>query len=162
MSIIVPTLSQALQNIERFSSELDKSQELQRRLPFARAWYAHKTEGGSWIFAPSKFAGYKDMTAEEYLNDDPRDGRRTENQLQTWFTQLAETDPLYEELSEKLAAFLHTYGKAPSSAFRINVAKDYLENRTDEGAADKVLAELLIAVGRRLSPAERARVRAAL
>lgn len=163
MSIIVPTLTQALSNIERFTEELDKSAELRRRLAFARAWYAHQTADGHWLFAPSKFAGYKDMTAEEYVNDDPRDGRRTEKQLQMWFTQLPETDPLYEELSEKLAAFLHKYDKPPSAAFRISVTNDFYQSRmANDGASDRTLADLLIAVGLRLAPTERARVRAAL
>jgi len=164
MSIIVPTLSHALRNIERFKSELDKSSELQRRLAFARAWYAHRGKDGAWLFAPSKFCGYKDMTAEEYTNDDPRDGRRTEKQLQSWFTQVQETDELYEELIEGLTSFLDGYGKPPSSAFRISVTNDFYQNRGADGVAsnDSALADLLIAVAQRLAPAERNRVRASL
>ena len=164
MSTIVPTLSQALSNIGRFKQELDSSAELRRRLAFARAWYAHQGDDGVWRFAPSKFCGYKDMTAAEYVNDDPRDGRRTEKQLQSWFTPVPETDPLYEELSEGLTAFLDTYGKPPSSAMRINVTDDFYENRhaAVDTPSDRTIADLLIAVGQRLSAAERARVRVAL
>ena len=164
MSTIVPTLPQALRNIERFQGELDGSPELQRRLAFARAWYAHRAEDGTWQFAPSKFCGYKDMTADEYVNDEPRDGRRTEKQLQTWFTQVEPADPLYDELSEGLMAFLDNYGKPPSTAMRINVTNEYYENRGDDSTtpSERAVADLLIAVGQRLAPAERARVRAAL
>ena len=165
MSTIVPTLTHALRSIERFKDELDSSLELQRRLAYVRAWYAHQTDHGVWQFAPSKFCGYKNMTAAEYINDDPRDGRQTEKQLQSWFTRLAEADPLYEELSERLTAFLDSYGKLPSSAIRINVTNDFIESRTDAGDAapsDRAVADLLIAVGQRLTTNERARVRAAL
>lgn len=164
MSTIVPTLAQALQSITRFKRELDGSLELQRRLAYARAWYAHQTTDGVWHFAPSKFCGYKNMTAAEYINDDPRDGRQTEKQLQSWFTPLEETDPLYEELSELLTAFIDGYGKLPSSAIRINVAKEFMESRaeTEQKPPERAVADLLIIVGQRLVASERARVRAAL
>lgn len=164
MSTIVPTLAQALRSIKRFAGELDSSPELQRRLAYARAWYAHQADDGVWHFAPSKFCGYKDMTAEEYINDDPRDGRQTEKQLQSWFTQVGETDPLYAELSERLTAFLDGHGKLPSSAVRINVTNGFLESRagTQQQPSDRAIADLLIVVGQRLVSGERARVRAAL
>jgi hypothetical protein len=164
MSTIVPNLDHALHSIGRFAGELKGSLELQRRLAYVRAWYAHQNDDGVWRFAPSKFCGYKDMTAEEYINDDPRDGRQTEKQLHSWFTQLDDTDPLYLELSEKLTTFLDGYGKLPSAAYRINVTNDFLESRVDTGdtAAERAVADLLILVGQRLPPRERARVRAAL
>ncbi|TWB49163.1 hypothetical protein FBZ98_107196 [Rhizobium sp. ERR 922] len=52
MSVIAPTLSHVLQNIERFKAELDSSADLRRRLAYARAWYALQTEDGKWLFAP--------------------------------------------------------------------------------------------------------------
>lgn len=164
MSTIVPSLAHALRSIQRFKSELDRSAELQRRLAYARAWYAYQTDDGVWHFAPSKFCGYKDMTAEEYINDDPRDGRQTEKQLQSWFTQIEETNPLYDELSEQLTAFLDSYDKLPSSAIRINVTNEFLESLVgaEDEPTDRAVADLLIAVGRRLTASERARVRAAL
>lgn len=164
MSAIVSTLSQALRGIEHYGPELKRSEELQGRIAFARAWYAHKSEDGAWHFAPSKFCGYKGMTAEEYLNDDPRDGRRAERQLQSWFTQVPETDELYEELSESLTAFLDKFGKPPSAAIRINVTNEFFRNCGSVGDAprERIVADLLIAVAQGLTPAERARVRAAL
>lgn len=164
MSTIVPTLAQALRNIERFKEELDGSPELQRRLAFARAWYAHCSLDGTLHYAPSKFCGYKDMTADEYVNDDPRDGRRTEKQLQTWFTQIDPADPLYDELSEGLMTFLADYGKPPSTAFRLNVTNEFYRDHNDANATtdDRTVADLIIAVSKQLSPPERARVKAAL
>jgi len=164
MSTIVPTLAHAISNIERFEQELDRSPELQRRLAFARAWYCHQTADGEWCFAPSKFAGYSAMTAEEYINDDPRDGRRTEKQLQTWFNTIRENDPIYDDLSERLAAFLGRYGKPPSSAVRINVTNAFLEAREapDDASVQRNIADLMIAVGRSLPTLERDRIKAAL
>ena len=164
MSTIVPTRAQALQGIKRFKDELAKSPELQRRLAYARAWYVHPDNEGVYHFAPSKFCGYKDMTAEEYINDDPRDGRQTEKQLRSWFTQVPETSPLYKELSERLTGFLDGYGKLPSSAIRINVTQEFLESHAaaDDEPSERAVADLLIVVGQRLSTTERARVRAAL
>ncbi|MFM2279795.1 MAG: hypothetical protein RLZZ444_2026 [Pseudomonadota bacterium] len=163
MSALATTHNQVVKNIERFKFELDKSEELQRRLSFARSWYAHKSEDGAWSFAPSKFCGYKNMSADEYVNDDPRDGRRTERQLQAWFTQVPESEELFEELSEELAAFLGKYDRPPSAAFRINVSSDFYLNRGGEGVkTDRMLADLIIAVALRLPPIERSRVRNAL
>lgn len=164
MSTIVPTQRQAESNILRFESELTSSKELQRRLAFARAWYATLDEDGHWRFAPSKFCGYEGMTAAEYVNDDPRDGRRTEKQLQRWFTIVPQEEPLHDELYEALTSFLEIYQKPPSTAIRLNVAKEYFEEHVlgDSVSRNSALTELIIAVARGLSPDERARVRAAI
>lgn len=160
MSVIAPTLSHVRQNIERFKAELDGSTDLQRRLAYARAWYAHQAEDGDWLFAPMKFCGYKHMTAKKY--DDRRDGRRAEKQLQSWFTAVPEADQLFQELTEAHTAFLANYGKSPSTAFRVSVTNDFYQSRHDQSADDHVLANLLIAVASRLSPDERVRLKAAL
>lgn len=164
MSILVANKQQVLDNIPRFEAELDKSAELQRRLAYARAWYAIRNDDGEWVFAPSKFCGYENMTAEEYVNDDPRDGRRTEKQLQNWFSVVPEGEELFDELNEELTAFLAHYDKPPSTAVRINVTKEYLEEyfAGDEGAQHRQIADLLIAVSRSLPEDERKRVKAAI
>jgi hypothetical protein len=162
MSNIVATPAQVIANIKRFPSELDKSVDLQSRLAYARAWYAHRHENGDWHFGPSKFIGYRNMTAAEYLNEDPRDGRQTERKLATWFAELDEDDPLHDELSDQLTTFLAKYGKAPSTATRISVATDVYDGQRPSGDDDRELADLLIVVARKLSRAERIRVRDAL
>ena len=164
MSVIVPTQQQAIDNIPRFADELDTSAELQRRLAFARAWYAVQDEEGDWHFAPSKFCGYEGMTAEEYTNDDPRDGRRTEAQLQKWFTVVPEEDPLFDTLYEALTSFLATYDKPPSSAIRINVTKEHFAEHIGGGSAkhDARVADLILAVCRGLPDKERQRIKAGL
>lgn len=160
MSVIAPTLSHVLQNIERFKAELDSSADLQRRLAYARAWYALQTEDGKWLFAPMKFCAYKDMTAKKY--DDRRDGRRAEKQLQFWFTSVPHADHLNQELTEALTTFLAGYGKSPSTACRISVTTDFYQSQNNRSADDHVLTDFLIAVASRLPPEERTRLRAAL
>lgn len=164
MSTLVSTSRQALRNVARFSKELEGSADLQSRLAYARAWYAYRDDDGEWHFGPSKFCGYQDMTAEEYVNDDPRDGRRTERQLAQWFTEVPENDPLYEELTGGLTALLSEYGKAPSAKMRINVTTEFYEAHVAAGDTplDRTVADLMIAVAKRLPQAERNRVRAAL
>jgi uncharacterized protein HemY len=126
MSKIVASERQALANINRFIRELDASPGLQARLGFARAWYADRGSDGNWRFGPSKFIGYERMTAEEYLNEDPRDGRRTEKQLTQWFEEVPEGTELHEELSSCLVAFLEQYGKTPSAKVRISVSESLM------------------------------------
>ena len=164
MSIIVTSQQQALDNIERFQDELGKSDELQRRLAFARAWYAAPRSGGTWNFAPSKFCGYENMTAEEYVNDEPRDGRRTEKQLQKWFSVVPESDRMFEDLYQELNAFLARYAKLPSSAIRLNVPTQYLRDRIsrDEDSRARRIADLIIEVARDLPSEEAKRIKESL
>lgn len=164
MSTLVTSSKQVLQNVDRFGAELKGSPDLQNRLGYARAWYAHRANNRTWLFAPSKFCGYQGMTAAEYLNDDPRDGRRTERQLAQWFTEVPEDDALHEELSDALTSFLAGYGKAPSTKMRINVIADVYEDHLSAGdpSHEQTVADLIIAVAKRLPQAERNRVRASL
>lgn len=164
MSTLVSTLNQALRNVARFGEELESSPDLQGRLAYARAWYAHLDDEGEWHFGPSKFCGYKGMTAEEYVNEDPRDGRRTERQLSQWFVEVPEDDDLYEELTERLTVFLAGYGKAPSAKMRINVTREFYENRfkEDNVSLDKTIVDLMIILAKHLPRSERDRLRAAL
>lgn len=164
MSILVTNPHEAISNILRFEAQLDRSSDLRARLAYARSWYAHPNEDGDWCFGPSKFIGYQGMTATEYLNEESRDGRRTERQLGEWFIEIPPQDPLHGELSRALHAFLSQYGKTPSSLSRINVSRELYEARTAAGGAQlhRAVADLLILVARQLPGPERTRVRAAL
>lgn len=164
MSALVSTSKQALRNVARFSKELEGSVDLQSRLAYARAWYAHRDDDGEWHFGPSKFCGYQGMTAEEYVNDEPRDGRRTERQLAQWFTEVPKNGTLYEDLTEGLTTLLTEYGKVPSAKMRINVTTEFYEAHHAEGDAplDRAVADLIIAVAKRLPQSERNRVRVTL
>lgn len=164
MSKLVSTSGQAIHNISHFSEKLDASARLRGRLSYARAWYGHRDDDGDWHFGPSKFCGYKNMTAEEYLDEEHLDGRQTEIRLSQWFTEVSEDDDLHEELYEGLTDFLAEYGKVPSSATRISVATELYDEHLEQGDTpfEQTVADLVIAVARRLPAAERDRVRATL
>lgn len=164
MSILVTNPHEAIRNILRFEAQLARSSGLRARLAYARSWYAHPLGESEWHFGPSKFIGYQGMTAKEYLNEESRDGRRTERQLGEWFVEVPVQDPLYQELNRALHAFLRRYQKTPSSLSRINVSRELYEARTATGTPQlhRAVADLLILVASQLPHPERARVRAAL
>lgn len=164
--VLISNKAQALDNIHRFQKEVDRSKKLQARLAYARAWYTGFEEDGSYCFGPSKFIGYRNLSAEDYLPGDGLDGRLTEHRLAQWFTEIDPSHILYEPLHDELQEFLASYGKTPSSAMRINipiaVLDESLSNVEFTAESDRSLADLLIAVALRLPHAERQRVRAAL
>jgi hypothetical protein len=142
-----------LTNIHRFGPEVDRSADLQGRLAYVRAWYAHKDADGTWRFGPSKFVGYEDLNAERYMETAKnRDGRRTEAQLRQWFAVVEPSMALYGELSSALFALLAKYGKTPSTMMRLNVLKDVLHEHADVAPADPndAIVELMIAVAKSL------------
>lgn len=158
VSKLVQNRDEAIRNIHSFQGELERSQELQSRLAYCRAWYAIRQDDGTYLFGPSKFIGYSGMTAEEYVGpNNDRDGRRTESRLQDWFEEV--TNPRAARLLEsKLADYLAKFGKAPSKKARINVCRQ--PANIGAGAdSDELLLNLLVAVLRRLSPEQRHWVR---
>ena len=163
---LVTSPAQAYANILRFEEELKKSADLQGRLAYARAWYAHKDDIGKWHFAPSKFAGYQDVDANRYIQAaEEHDGRRTEVQLQLYFHVLEPTDPLHAELNSALFALLARYGKTPSTKMRINVARGRrLVSGGTESATEgqNKVVDLMLAVSKTLPQAQFERLVAGL
>jgi hypothetical protein len=151
---IVDRPAKALANIQRFDAELRRSPDLQARLGYARAWYAHRDEEGKWCFAPSKFAGYEDIDAKTYLQyAEESDGRRTEAQLQAYFAVVNPATPLHQELKSALFALLARYGKTPSTKMRINVLRPLRKLPSDAGSAEdatKAVVDMMVAVARTL------------
>jgi len=134
--------------------------DLRDRLPFARAWYTVRGDDGRWQFGPSKFIGYRGLSAADYVKESRElDGRRTERQLAQWFVTVSPRDPSYDELNEALGDFLEGFSKAPSNLARINILRD--ETEQDE-TIDRAIVDLMIAVSRRLPQSERNRLRSAL
>jgi len=163
--VVASDLPGVLSNIARFSEEVEKSRALQRRLAYARSWYAYQDEKGKWRFGPSKFVGYDGMTAEGYVDTaEDRDGRRTEAQLQQWFTAVDPASGLGTQLSSVLYEFLAHYGKAPSTKMRINVPNDVHEKHFGTTASDPhdILVATLIAAAKTLPPSHLAKLRANL
>lgn len=165
MYAVVSDRDGVLSNIGRFETEVAKSAELQKRLAYARAWYAYQDDQERWRFGPSKFIGYDEMTAARYLDTaEDRDGRRTEIQLQQWFTAVDPQSELGKQLSSALYAFLAGYGKAPSTKMRINIPNEVYATHFGANATDPndVLVAALIAAAKTLPPSHFEKLRAQL
>jgi hypothetical protein len=105
------------------------------------------------------------MTAEGYIETaEDRDGRRTEAQLQQWFTAVDPESELGARLSSALYGFLAGYGKAPSTKMRISVPNEVHARHFGAAASDPhdVLVATLIAAAKTLPPSHLEKLRANL
>ncbi|MBI0165774.1 MULTISPECIES: hypothetical protein [Snodgrassella] len=112
--LLVKNKLQAIENIEKFQSELNKKNKknkLVATLGQFSKWFAFKSESGQWIFGPSKFIGYQGISLEEYEKKDEYqlDGRKTDDILKQW--KSTPTKEELEELTDNINSFLDIYGK---------------------------------------------------
>lgn len=128
---VVTNIGEVEHNIANYQDAIAKYPALARGMPNVRGWYASRTEIGEWIFAPSKFVGYKASSAEKYIKESTqggdRDGGQTEKVLRTWFQEVEQNTRLGEELFQELRLFLSRHDKKPNKIARINVAKELIE-----------------------------------
>lgn len=158
MASMVQSAEQAIKNISKFQGFLAEHTAIQSRMSFPWAWFGAESGHGNWSLAPSRFAALNELTPEEYLGGGTFDGRRLEKQLAAWFEAVSETNALSGVLGEALAGMLRPYGKVPSAKCRFYVSREALADCSPP-PSDQALAELIIAVARGLSPAERAYIR---
>lgn len=166
MAKLVSSEAEAIANVHRYNEQIDSFRDL---LPFNRAWYAIK-KGKGWLFGPSKFIGYVDMTAEEYLgrpyaaerhgrvsprhrDENPLDGRITEGVLADWSQPIEKGHPDYDQLRTALNELCGRYSKKPNRLARISIIGTDA-NSADTPALDDELVSLLAAVFRKLTPAQ--------
>lgn len=130
--------SEAVQNVLRFSSELNAKPALQARLGQIHAWYAFRQKDGVWLFGPSKFVGYPNNTAEEYLRTarEEADGRQTEKALGQWFARVDPASGLGRTLMGALRNFLAQWNRVPRSDARISVISE--QPGTIAGAREQI------------------------
>ncbi len=163
---VASDLQSVVLNVARFGGELQKSTALQKRLAYARCWYACQDNEGNWQFGPSKFVGYDGMTADGYIDTaEDRDGRRTEAQLQQWFTAVDPKSELGKQLSSALYGFLAAYGKTPSTKMRINVPTEVFATLFGPVVKDDphdVLVETIVAAAKTLPPSHFEKLRSKL
>jgi hypothetical protein len=162
---VASALQSVLLNIIRFGAELQNSATLQKRLAYARCWYACLDDEGQWQFGPSRFVGYDGMTPDSYVDiAEGRDGRRAEAQLQQWFTVVDPASKLRSELGSALYRFLAMYGKAPSTKMRISVPNKVHEANFEAVAreAHDALVETIVAAAKALPPSHFEKLRAQL
>ena len=126
MTYVVANLGEAIENIDRYQTAVREEPELAKLMKQAHAWYAVKSNDGTWLFAPSKFIGYTGNNANAYLSEaHDRDGRSTEAALKNWFAVALSDTRRGAELDDALRKFLRTHGHSgPRKNARICVLKE--------------------------------------
>lgn len=163
---LVNSLDEVIENIKNFSLELESYEEgdgdryvdyVMENMSHYRAWYAYKDEKtGTYLFAPSKYIGYQDMTASKYVETYAyMDGRKTEKVLSEWFEMLDESEEDFDFLNRKLLAVFSATGKTINALFRINV----LKREEDNELLEKDLVDLIYKVFLGLSDESKALIK---
>lgn len=158
---IITNAEEALANIDRYDDAIKNGLEVGELASYVRAWYAKKDEYGNWIFGPSKFIGYSNLSASEYRSTAGNlDGRITEKQLQNWFSEVDCNNSKYNELTNALKLTLAKLGKTPSKIHRINIFNEHNANsKTTMENSNDDLIKLLIKVIKRLDTIDRNRIK---
>ena len=133
---LVANQDQAIGNILRYQAALEDGQrgaQLRKLMSRVHAWYATRPDRGRWLFAPSKFVGYAENTAESYLREqDTRDGGKTERILRQWFHVVQPGSPRADALDRALRDFLRSHGHSgPRKGARICVPAEVLDDLAD-------------------------------
>ena len=116
-------------NVRRFSEGLKSSQDLQNRLSTFVVWYYLPTEDS---VGPSKFVGYRGMTAEKYVQysamPGEMDGGRTEEWLgeKQWFRELVEGTREYLHVKRKVDELVQKFGKSAKMSGRYRAPIDWI------------------------------------
>jgi uncharacterized protein (DUF433 family) len=126
--ITVTSPGEVVENIRRYQKAIAQNLDIRARVAMVQSWYAVKEkQSHTWIFAPSKFIGYRDAKADRYLAAASKggelDGRVTERVLSEWFRVPEPGSKLERELIDALRGFLAGFAKAPGARARINVLK---------------------------------------
>lgn len=130
-SRVVISFDEAADNIRAYMESVSKHPELAARIKQHPAWYAIRDEAGGWMFGPSKFIGYHEASAKNYLSAyERKDGKETEPTLSAWFEQVGAGTALGRELRDAFVRFADGFGKGPNARWRISVPKEYLNLRS--------------------------------
>ena len=147
---LIDQRDQAVMNISRYQTELQANPRLAALMKQVHAWYAVWSDDSAWLFAPSKFVGYSENTAETYLSRaDVRDGGRTEAILKRWFDIVPPYSRRHTELDNALRDFLNEYGHSgPRKGARICVLKEILTGGVGTEVQDRIQIDPAICGGR--------------
>ena len=147
---LVGSLGQAIENIHRYRTELREEPRLRARMKQVHAWYAVRSNDGTWIFAPSKFVGYAKNTAQDHLSkQESRKGGRTEKLLRDWFETVAPETRRGKELDSALREFLGTYGHSrPRQGARICIPLQESAGDANPNLQDRIHVDPTICGGR--------------
>lgn len=141
--MLVKDINQVIKNIKLFQTELNKNNkqnDLVKALGQFSNWYAYKNESGDWLFAPSKFIGYQDISLKTYenKNENKLDGRQTDAHLKQWKVEPDEEQLI--ELRHNLNIFLSRYGKKTKTTANIYL----LSNSSQKGEIEESKALITI------------------
>lgn len=146
---LVHSVDDAKSNIARFNRILNGGsgkERLVKLLSHVQAWYAVEKDG-SFAFGPSKFIGYKDMTADLYADETGStgrlDGRVTEKKLSAWSTPITRDDPRHEQTHRALSKFCSKYGAFPNARARISLFEVPSTDGVDEMEKVRALCVLI-------------------
>jgi uncharacterized protein (DUF433 family) len=124
---VVRSLEDVVRNIRTYGRDIARHPGLAQRVKQHPAWYAVKDEDGRWLFGPSKFVGYVDANANDYLAAyNRKDGKETEPALARWFEPVAPQTALGRQLRTEFERFAETVGKTPNARWRVSVPQDVL------------------------------------
>lgn len=123
MKKLISSSGEVASNVRRFVEEISKSHGLQSKLGHVHAWYAVPLAGGDWMFGPSKFVGYVDNTAKDYLKTfkTNADGRETERVLKGVSVEVDLTSALGRDLARRLEQFVGQWHRRPRKGTRISI-----------------------------------------
>lgn len=131
----VQTYEDVVESVKAFNQGLEEDQSLRGQLSFFRAWYYIPELDA---VGPSKFIGYKGMTAKEYLtrHSQELDGRVTEPVLHGWFEDLDRASAEGQYVAEKVKQLLQRYNKRPSQASRCGAPPTWRLAKSDSSFAE--------------------------
>ena len=164
---LVTSVAEVEEGIRRYNEEAGHLADL---MPYVRGWYGLRT-GTGWLFGPSKFIGYRDMTVERYRGSPYSseqhgrvqkdglvlDGRVTEGVLRRWSELIEEGHPEYQNLHAALHEFCARFAKKPNNLARISII--YADPDEPRASYSDELVTLLAAVFRGLTPAQKSAFR---
>ena len=131
---LVRNCQEVVESTKSFNRGLNEEPNLYKRLSEFRAWYYIPEIDG---VGPSKFIGYREISARFYLDHTgplakktlPRskrlDGGATESRLKKWFEVTEPGTAEYEYVSEMTKELLDRWGKKPRKGARYCVPKGY-------------------------------------
>ena len=109
-------------NVRRFNEGLKNDEDLLARLSqIVQGYFIPESN----LFGPSKFVGYKNSSASNYLRGRGRAGRVSEAALRKWFRTVGRDSAIWRDLYPRLEALLSAEGKKPNSQTTIHVPKEW-------------------------------------
>lgn len=149
-------------NIDRYWETAHDHPDLIKDAARVKKWKAYRTSENEWRFGPSRFVGYKAMTADKYVErkesaDGGLNGTETEAHLRKWTENVPHGSRLHHQLLDALTEFLAEAGLkvgkgASFSLLTVEGAADALDVLNP--AHDDAEVDALVTLSKRLSGAQ--------